>query len=358
MLEAVKSKPNQTSNGGDVENLVAQLKYLQTLCPPDEFKKILQCLSQTPSITDQEEYKNWSPITGRLMCFDKIRNYLKFIYPVRTNEAKMEKNLMINVLKAVYFLSTNDASYREISNLNDVLKGFIIEVDKDIKENNLMMNINIENDVSKNKINASTSQQINVMKSNRNELILSQSQNQFLLNNNNNINNNINNINIENNNNKMKNNNRIINNNNFIEKRSSDENDYSSKNRDTAININTNTNNSNQNIDINNTNQTQPQGENNICESSTNLNLNNNLTLEDYACIGNGYTKFSKYDISSYDLSKVIEDSHPIRTSCFSPKGDCLAIGTNSKKYYNVYHKRLRLLTKKNIKTVIPLQHV
>ena len=181
-----------------------------------------------------------------------------------------------------------------------------------------MMNINIENDVSKNKINASTSQQINVMKSNRNELILSQSQNQFLLNNNNNINNNINNINIENNNNKMKNNNRIINNNNFIEKRSSDENDYSSKNRDTAININTNTNNSNQNIDINNTNQTQPQGENNICESSTNLNLNNNLTLEDYACIGNGYTKFSKYDISSYDLSKVIEDSHPIRTSCFS----------------------------------------
>ena len=337
-LEAVESEPNQTSNGGDVENLVAQLKYLQTLCPPDEFKKILQCLSQTPSITDQEEYKNWSPITGRLMCFDKIRNYLKFI--VRTNEAKMEKNLMINVLKAVYFLSTNDASYREISNLNDVLKGFIIEVDKDIKENNLMMNINIENDVSKNKINASTSQQINVMKSNRNELILSQSQNQFLLNNNNNINNNINNINIENNNNKMKNNNRIINNNNFIEKRSSDENDYSSKNRDTAININTNTNNSNQNIDINNTNQTQPQGENNICESSTNLNLNNNLTLEDYACIGNGYTKFSKYDISSYDLSKVIEDSHPIRTSCFSPKGDCLAIGTNSRslKIYSLSH--------------------
>ena len=337
-LEAVESEPNQSSNGGDVENLVAQLKFLQTLCPPDEFKKILQCLSQTPSITDQEEYKNWSPITGRLMCFDKIRNYLKFIYPIKINESKMEKNLMINVLKAVYFLSTNDASYREISNLNDVLKGFIIEVDKDIKENNLMMNINIENDVSKNKINSSTSQQINVMKSNRNELILSQSQNQFLLNNNNNINNN---INIENNSNKINNNNnRIIHNNNLIEKRSSDENDYSSKNRDTAINMNTNTNNSNQNMEDNNTNQTQPQGENNICESSTNINLNNNLTLEDYACIGNGYTKFSKYDISSYDLSKVIEDSHPIRTSCFSPKGDCLAIGTNSRslKIYSLSH--------------------
>ena len=351
-LEAVESEPNQSSNGGDVENLVAQLKYLQTLCPPDEFKKILQCLSQTPSITDQEEYKNWSPITGRLMCFDKIRNYLKFIYPIRSNEVKIENNLMENVIKAVYFLSTNDASYREFTNLNDVLKGFIIEVDKDVKENNLQMNINIENDVNKNKINSSISQQINVMKSNRNELILSQSQNQFILNNNNNANinnnnDNINNINNEpinkmnniNNNNNDNINNRHINN-NILEKPYSEENDYSSKNRDTAININTNTNNSNNNMEENNTNQTQPHGENNVCESSTNINLNNNLTLEDYACIGNGYTKFSKYDISSYDLSKVIEDSHPIRTSCFSPKGDCLAIGTNSKslKIYSLSH--------------------
>ena len=352
-LEAVESEPNQSSNGGDVENLVAQLKYLQTLCPPEEFKKILQCLSQTPSITDQEEYKNWSPITGRLMCFDKIRNYLKFIYPIRSNEIKMENNLMVNVLKAVYFLSTNDASYREISNLNDVLKGFIIEVDKDIKENNLQMNINIENDVSKNKINASSSQQINLMKSNRNELILSQSQTQFILNNNinnnniiNNNNDNRNNININNEPNKKMNNmvhnninNRHINN-NPLEKPYSEENDYSSKNRDTAININTNPNNSNPNMEEINTNQTQPQGENNVCESSTNINLNNNLTLEDYACIGNGYTKFSKYDISSYDLSKVIDDSHPIRTSCFSPKGDCLAIGTNSRslKIYSLSH--------------------
>ena len=76
---------------------------------------------------------------------------------MRTKEIKMEKNLKINVLKAVYFLSTNDASYREISNLNDVLKGFIIDVDKDIKENYLMMNVNKENDLSKNKIHASTS---------------------------------------------------------------------------------------------------------------------------------------------------------------------------------------------------------
>ena len=355
-LEAVESEPNQSSNGGDVETLVGQLKVLQTLCEPEEFKKILQCLSQTPSITDQEEYKNWSPITGRLLCFDKIRNYLQFIYPIKNNEMKIESNLMVNVLKAVYFLSTNDASYREVSNLNDVLKGFIIEVDKDIKENNLQMNINIDNDILKNKNNTSTNQ-INVMKSNRNELILSQSQNQFINNNNTNINN----MNAQqlNKNNNYQNNNQInINHINNNEKHTSEENDYSSKNRDTAINMNTNTNNTNNEENINQTGE-------NIYESSSNINLNNNLTLEDYACIGNGYTKYNKYDISSYDLSEIIEDSHPIRTSCFSPKGDCLAIGTNSRslKIYSLSHvlsdfkKYIKITTKTKMPLIFEQQN-
>ena len=361
-LEAVESEPNQSSNGGDVEILVGQLKVLQTLCEPQEFKKILLCLSQTPSITDQEEYKNWSPITGRLLCFDKIRNYLKVIYPIKNNEIKIESNLLLNVLKAVFIMSTNDASYREDSSLNDILKGFIFEINKDFKENNLQMSINIENDVFKNKVSSSSSQ-INVMKSNRNELILSQSQNQFNINNNM-INNNINNVNINNMNNQQLNKmNNYQNNNNIninhinIEKHSSEENDYSSKNRDTAINMNTNTNNTNTNNEENINNQTQ--GENNICESSTNINLNNNLTLEDYACIGNGYSKYNKYDISSYDLSKIIEDSHPIRTSCFSPKGDCVAIGTNSRslKIFSLCHvlNNFKKYTGINSKTKMPL---
>ena len=81
----------------------------------------------------------------------------------RTNKSERERRIDLPI-KAVYFLSTNDASYSKISNLNDFLKGFIIEVNKDIKGNNLIMNTNKENDGSKNKINASTSQQINVMK--------------------------------------------------------------------------------------------------------------------------------------------------------------------------------------------------
>ena len=73
----------------------------------------------------------------------------------------MEKKLIFNALKEVYFLSKNDQSYRELSNLNDVLKGFIIEVYKGIKEKNLVMNINIENYVNKNIINESISNKLN-----------------------------------------------------------------------------------------------------------------------------------------------------------------------------------------------------
>ena len=77
-------------------------------------------------------------------------------------------------------MSTNDASYRENKSLNDILKGFVFEINKNFNENNLRMNINIGNDVFKNKVNCSSSQ-INEMKANRNELILSQNKNQFIL---------------------------------------------------------------------------------------------------------------------------------------------------------------------------------
>ena len=40
---------------------------------------------------------------------------------------------------------------------------------------------------------------------------------------------------------------------------------------------------------------------------------------------------YYNYDINSLTLKKVISDTHPIRCCCFSPKGDCFAIGTNSK---------------------------
>ena len=105
------------------------------------------------------------------------------------------------------------------------------------------------------------------------------------------------------------------------------------------ININNNINNNNNNNNNNNFNYNYNDitpNEYSISKDQDKSNMsNNNITtnnlIEDYSLIGNGYKTYSKYEISSFSLSKIILDSHPIRTSCFSPKGDYFSIGTNSK---------------------------
>ena len=185
-LEAVEVVPNPNSNNNDVESLVKQLKNIQSLCSQEEFNKLLNCLSQTPSITDQEEFKNWTPITGRLICFEKIREYLENIYPSTENDYKIEKNLMCDVLKAVYILTnTGITTSQSVVNecnikMNKILKDFLNEVDRDISENNLKVEITLENDINKNKIYENN--QIALMRSTKNELLLSQ-QSENLLNN-------------------------------------------------------------------------------------------------------------------------------------------------------------------------------
>ena len=297
-LEAVETEPDPNNNNKDVELLVKQLKEIQKLCSQEEFDKLLKCLSNTPSITDQEEYKNWNPISGRLKCFNAIRKYLEVIYPFQQSEIHNDHNLMINVLKSVYFLTT--AGNNKIGNsnvkLNDILKNFVQEVDKDIKDNNIQINILIDGDLitdSKNNII-----QNSLLKSTRNEMIVSQSQN------------------------------------NFPKEKYLNQEDINT-NKITSNNTNINNNNNNNNNNYYNYNDITPNeysiSKDQDKSSVSNNNITTNNLMEDYSSIGNGYKTYSKYEISSFSLSKIILDSHPIRTSCFSPKGEYFSIGTNSK---------------------------
>ena len=124
-------------------------------------------------------------------------------------------------------------------------------------------------------------------------------------------------------NNKMNKNGNNIKNKNFIEvEDNSDE-----------ININTNT------------------GPNNNYTNKSNYNVNDlsDLDQEEYF-LKNCYDYYN-YDITSLSLKKVIEDSHPIRCCCFSPKGDYFAIGTNSKclKIYDLTHILDNFIKRNNI---------
>ena len=125
-LEEVETEPE---NNNEVDNLVKQLKEIQKLCSANEFNKLLQCLSTTPSITDQEEYKNWNSISGRLNCFEKVRKLLEIIYPITDNEYNNENNQLHKVIESIFYLSNGgDHSIIDEHNtilLNQMLKSFI-----------------------------------------------------------------------------------------------------------------------------------------------------------------------------------------------------------------------------------------
>lgn len=56
------------------------------------------CLS-SPSITDHSDYKNWTPLSGRLKCFEKLREFLNLIYPQELEENKIQPNSFLTLLK-------------------------------------------------------------------------------------------------------------------------------------------------------------------------------------------------------------------------------------------------------------------
>lgn len=274
-LEDVETEPE---NNNEVDNLVKQLKEIQKLCPPEEFNKLLSCLSTTPSITDQEEYKNWNSISGRLACFEKVRKLLDIIYPIKEDEYVNDNKLLIKVIECIYYL-TQSSENKIIDSKGNVfliqmLKKFINEIEKDAQENQLKTNFVYDTDYGGQNLNAEN----NLLRSTRNEMIISQS------------------IQV----------NRI---------------DDIDKKEQCIANTNTIVSNTNQ---YNNTNEPNEI----LNTESKQLNIN----YEDFIQSTNYYIKYhNNIDCSSLSQIKTITDPNIIRTCCFSRNGEYLSIGTNSK---------------------------
>ncbi len=82
------------------------LKDLQNKCSPKEFKELCFCLTLN-SITDHPDYKMWTALSGRLKCFEKLRNNLKLIYPFTKEELKIENNSFKKFIKNYSFMRNN-----------------------------------------------------------------------------------------------------------------------------------------------------------------------------------------------------------------------------------------------------------
>jgi len=130
------------------------------------------CLS-SPSITDHVEYRNWTPLSGRLKCFDKLRSNLELIYPVNRGEVKFISgsfNKMVKIFLSTRKLNLNTSNISNLSsginNLNNTnnlnsnmgsINNQFIKVnlldEKNFKDLNSDLVLNVEDDLkNKNKI--------------------------------------------------------------------------------------------------------------------------------------------------------------------------------------------------------------
>ena len=291
LIEEVESQQNDYST-----NVLAQeLRDIQSLGLENDFNDLINFLKD-----NEKEEKNI--INRRLNIFNSIRKNLVFLYPTK-NEIIIEPGKLKKMIsKFIEFLLENNNNINNINIKNNEIKYFnlneifnFFEYDNNIKlnsNNNLInnnsLNNNLINNININKINNKTSP----------------SKDTYSL---------------------------IAQRNKLIKEKLAETYD------DLDLNLQiseVNENNNNYDISINNNNDNIISTNNNDNFSTENekqkkLNSLSDLDQEEYRM--KNYYDYYNYDITSLALKKVIEDTHPIRCCCFSPKGEYFAIGTNSK---------------------------
>ena len=291
LIEEVESQQNDYST-----NVLAQeLRDIQSLGLENDFNDLINFLKD-----NEKEEKNI--INRRLNIFNSIRKNLVFLYPTK-NEIIVEPGKLKKMIsKFIEFLLENNNNINNINIKNNEIKYFnlneifnFFEYDNNIKlnsNNNLInnnsLNNNLINNININKINNKTSP----------------SKDTYSL---------------------------IAQRNKLIKEKLAETYD------DLDLNLQiseVNENNNNYDISINNNNDNIISTNNNDNFSTENekqkkLNSLSDLDQEEYRM--KNYYDYYNYDITSLALKKVIEDTHPIRCCCFSPKGEYFAIGTNSK---------------------------
>ena len=294
LIEEVESQQNDYST-----NVLAQeLRDIQSLGLENDFNDLINFLKD-----NEKEEKNI--INRRLNIFNLIRKNLVFLYPIK-NEVVVDSGKMLKMISNfIEILVNNNNNINNINNSNN----------NEIKTFNLDEIFNFFDYNNNNKINSN------------NNIINNNSLNNNLINNNN-----INNI--CNKTSPSKDTYSLIAQRNKLikEKLAETYDDLDLNFQVTETNENNNNNNNyensinNNNIILNTNNNDNYSTEN---EKQNKLNSLSDLDQEEYTM--KNYYDYYNYDITSLALKKVIEDTHPIRCCCFSPKGEYFAIGTKSK---------------------------
>ena len=82
----------------DIVGLLSRAKDLQDKCTKTEFNNLCSYLT-LPNLRDHPDFKNWSVEKGRMECFEKILELLKTVYPVESHENKIKNGRLFELLK-------------------------------------------------------------------------------------------------------------------------------------------------------------------------------------------------------------------------------------------------------------------
>ncbi len=347
LIEEVESQQNENT----LEELAQELKEIQALGQNEKFNNLIEYLKES---TNHEDINNI--ISRRLNIFMLIRENMKFMHPVSNDEIIVEPGSLIFLLSKLIENSINnntnnkqynnqkEYTYDELMSIlnNSKIYNNINNINNNINNfNNSKNNINskIKIDLSNNEIDEEDDEifefdqkeYINKNPNKANSLITNSNNNNNNINNNKNINKtqiNKNNLIYINNNNNNNNNYKNVNYqiDAFQEKNEISTSFPSQKVYKTNLERLADTY---DDLDLNLQIQDNSSSLTQSKLPSKNINDLSDLDKEEYY-MKNCYDYYN-YDITSLTLKKVIEDTHPIRCCCYSPKGDYFAIGTNSK---------------------------
>ena len=352
---------------GTFDGLAKELKDLQDLGCNKEFNNLMDYLKETEHDVLNET------ISRRLEIFNKIRTQITFQYPITKNEINIEPNklkeIFSKLIEKFLFFAKNKINNNNIYNLKDIDDFLDIKIelennnyilDTETNKNTIIHNNSLNNNnkdsfrqnENNSKQNSSKKNRKNSSKIKNHKTAMERLAETYddldLYIPEEDINNIKSKAQIEKKINK--NENRVIKNMNY-------------KMRNNKNIVKQNTNYLRKFIKENKNIKKQPRQNKSFTKSSKSSksskskddNVKHNLKVKTYTnnakLITNSDKKFDSglsdldqdeyfvkscydyynYDISTLSLKKVISDTHPIRCCCFSPKGDCFAIGTNSK---------------------------
>ena len=336
---------------GTFDNLAKELKDLQDLGCNKEFNNLMDYLKETEHDVLNET------ISRRLEIFNKIRKQITFQYPITKNELNIKPNKLKEIFSKFiekFIVFTKIKNNSNIYNIKDIDNFLKLKIEQDVGGNRL------DTDTNKNTIIHNS---INNFKDS------------FRISDNESNNNNSDRV-------KNKNGSKIKTEKTSMERLAEtyddldlyiqiEETDYKNNikkgNKNSSDKKDNKSNKSNKSNKINKSKTTTSKSNNNskkilnnqntknkskekkkiksekpeIKKNSDKINVNNSNNIydngnelsdldQDEYFLKNCYDYYN-YDITSLSLKKVIEDSHPIRCCCFSPKGEYFAIGTNSK---------------------------